>query len=144
MKKTKIIKEIESFHKDCRVWFSELNFWQDELMFMIDLINKYCYKLPNKDQSLHLRELFSEINGSLENDVQRLKKRVLLCDTKLVEIIKGHKKPNEPELQKEIKSLQCDINLLRVNYQTTKKDLFDLMKSVLKEVKIEKTLDLSA
>jgi hypothetical protein len=144
MNKTQNIKVVESFHKDCLIWFSELNFWHDELSFMMDLINRYCYKLPDRDQSLELREIFNEINGTLENDIQRIKKRVQTCELNLAEIIKERLKPDLPELQNEIKLLQSDINLLRVNYQTIKKDLFVLMKSVLKEVKLEKTLDLSA
>ena len=140
MKNSQLNKTIESIHGSCRIWSSELNFWEDENSFMKELTTKYCYLVPNKDQSLQLREIFTELDGSLDADIQRLRKRINYFQFYIIDLLERAKKTKVSDVENEFKALQSDLNLLRVRYQNLKKDLFDLMKNVLKEGNIEKRI----
>ena len=144
MKSSNYFNKIDSFHSDCRIWFSELNFWEDELEFMRNLISKYSFSLIDRDKSLLLRELISEINGSLKNDIQRLKNRIHFLELNLAKTNNGRPNLDEAVIQKEIKSLQCDMSLLGLSFQNIKKDFNDLMKGVIKESEGEKLQELAA
>lgn len=130
----------EVMHNASRDWLSELNFIKDEQMFFDDLIKSYTLQLID---SKHFGESNKIVNqlSTLQKKTKLIIKAVRNHENKLQIMVDGIDQLEEEENYKEEhRRLIGRVSKFREEYRTHKKELFALIKKIMKEGKQKRLL----
>lgn len=133
-------KSPEEMHVSCLQWLSEINFMEDEHMFLEDMLKEYT--LPVLEAHLYdkARNLVTEL-GSLDKKRAELKNRVLKHRNEL-EIMVDDKDQLEEETQykEEHRRLKNEFGHFNQKYRNLKQEIFLTVSTALKDQKQKRLL----
>jgi hypothetical protein len=133
-------KSPEEMHVSCLQWLSEINFMEDEHMFLEDMLKEYT--LPVLEAHLYekARNLVTEL-GSLDKKRAELKNR-LLKHRKELEIMVDDKDQLEEETQfkEEHRRIKNEFGHFNQKYRNLKQEIFLTVSTALKDQKQKRLL----
>ena len=125
----------EIIHKTSLNWLSEIEFIKDEQLFFDDLIKSYTLQLID---SKHFKKSKEIIDGlkSLEKDTNEILKTVKMHERALKILVDDIEQITEEEIYKrDHLKLIIDVSNFQKRYRTIKKEVFELIKGIIKEGK---------
>ncbi len=130
----------DELHEVTLLWRSELEFIKDEQHFLDELIKNHTLQLIS--EPLYKKSL--ETVSDLKNEKKQLKallEKVKDHTNKLEILVDG---VNQPQEEKKYKQdhyvLKVDVERYLQDYRETKKDIFDLVKLILRKEKEQRLL----
>lgn len=125
----------EVMHENSNEWLSELGYINDELLFFNDLIKSYTLQLIGSkhfNESKKIVDDLSALHKKTNNLIQIIKRHT----NNLKIMVDGIDQPTEEDIYKnEHRELIIKVNEFIKRYRVTKKELFDLIKNILKDQK---------
>jgi hypothetical protein len=120
--------DLESLHKKCRKWLSELGFWQDEMSFLNKLINQIAAMPTNRNQDIELQFFNGKLKSDLLLELSYLKGKIREIEFLFANALKYPSVINEERYQSEFRFLTTRIRNFREEMSEMKKDLIRLKK----------------
>ncbi|SEQ35016.1 hypothetical protein SAMN05421824_1424 [Hyunsoonleella jejuensis] len=130
----------ETMHNASKKWLSELEFAKDEQLFFNDLIKSYTLQLIDSKHFNKSKDLVTQLS-KVEKQTNELIETVKEHERELTIMVDGI---NQIELEKAYKEkhskLIISIGEFLNNYRTLKRELFTMVKGVIKDKKQKKLL----
>ncbi|MEN3322146.1 hypothetical protein VP395_00270 [Mariniflexile soesokkakense] len=125
----------EVMHNESRNWLSELLFAKDEQLFFDDLIKSYTLKLVDSKHFAKSKKIVDKlVNLHKETDKLYLTIQKHEADLKIM-VNKKHELEEEENYKREHSELIVLVADYFENYKSVKKQLFKLIKAVIRENK---------
>ena len=127
-------------HENSNKWLSELRFINDELLFFDDIIKSYTLQLIDSKHFNESKKLVDEL-GALHKKTNNLIRIIQTHANDLKIMVNGIDQPKEEDSYKnEHREIMIKVNKFIKKCRTTKKELFELIKNILKEQKQKRLL----
>ncbi|SDH32826.1 hypothetical protein [Winogradskyella thalassocola] len=131
----------EEMHTASKEWLSELNFVKDEHLFFEDLVTRFTSQLIASDKFSNSYEIVDAINRS-EKFNNNLIEAVKIHENELQIMVDGvDQKEEEKAYTKEHQDLIIGIKEFLKEYKSLKMQLFEIIKNIKKEDKLNHLLD---
>ena len=131
----------ENIHDESRNWLSELLFVKDEQLFFDDLIKSYTLQLISSKHFNKSKKIVEKL-VSVQKETKILIDTVKAHESDLEIIIKKAKQLDEADNYKKAhEELIVLVSEFFETYKSLKKQLFKLIKSILKESKQKQLLE---
>lgn len=125
----------EVMHENSNEWLSDLKFINDELLFFDDLVKTYTLQLIDSKHFNESKIIIDKLDAlhKKNNSLIRIIQKHI---NNLKIMVDGVIQPDEEDIYKnEHRELIIKVNEFIKKCRKTKKDLFDLIKNILKEQK---------
>jgi hypothetical protein len=130
----------EVIHKATLNWLSELNFIKDEQLFFDDLIKSYTLQLLDSKHFKKSKDIIDKL-AQLEKETKNIIGIVKIHERDLKLLVDDiDQLPEEEAYKKEHQRLIIDVNDFLEKYRGTKKQVFKLIKGIIKEGKQKRLL----
>ena len=127
-------------HENSNEWLSELRFINDELLFFDDIIKSYTLQLIDSKHFNESKKLVDEL-GALHKKTNNLIRIIQTHANDLKIMVNGIDQPKEEDSYKnEHREIMIKVNNFIKTCRRTKKELFELIKKILKEQKQKRLL----
>lgn len=131
----------ETMHNSSKKWLSEIEFAKDEQLFFDDLVKSYTLQLIDSKHFKESRRIITQLD-KLHRETDELLDSLKKHEKGLKIMVDGK---DEIELENAYKSehakLIIAVSDFLENYRTLKKQLFALVKSIMKEMKQKRLLN---
>lgn len=125
----------EEMHNATKEWLSELEFIEDEHLFLEDLIKSYTLQLIKPEKFAKNKEIIDAINKSQKRN-NLLLEAVKKHENGLQIMVDGINQPEEEKAYKKAhRALIIKIDDFSKYYKSLKMQLFDVVKTIKKEQK---------
>lgn len=142
-KKAKYVEWLsaEVMHKATNNWLSELKFFKDEQVFFDDLVKFYTLQLIDSKHFSESKRLIDQL-GEIEKKTNLFINDIETHQNELQIMVDGIDQPKEEEsYKKEHRDLIIRVSKFQKEYRMFKKQLFVLIKEIIKESKQKMLLD---
>ena len=130
----------EIIHKTSLNWLSEIEFVKDEQLFFDDLIKSYTLQLIDSKHFKKSKKIIDELNA-FEKETNDILKKVKMHERALEILVDGIDQLKEEEAYKrDHLALIIEVSNFQKKYRTTKKEVFKLIKEIIKEGKLKRLL----
>ncbi|TCK64811.1 hypothetical protein DFQ05_2548 [Winogradskyella wandonensis] len=130
----------EEMHNSSKLWLSELSFYKEEQIFFEDLIKSNTLQLIDKNHFEDSKSIIDRLSVIVKQ-TQTLINAVKSHEKELSIMVDGiNQLEEEAEYKKEHRNLIELISEFKKRYQSIKKELFNLIKTVIKESKQKRFL----
>lgn len=130
----------EVIHNAILNWLSELNFIKDEQLFFDDLIKSYTLQLLDSKHFKKSKDLIGQLD-QLEKETKNMIGIVKIHESDFKLLVDGIDQLPEEEVYKRAHfRLTIEVSNFLENYRATKKQVFKLIKGVIKEGKQKRLL----
>lgn len=131
----------EEMHQNTLDWLSELEFAQDEHLFLEDLIKLYTLPLIDSKMFSESKEIVDAVNRS-EKRNNRLIETIKIHRNKLQIMIDGINQLKEEEsYKKEHQNLIVLVKEFLKDYRSLKTQLFEIIQDIIKKERQKRLLD---
>ncbi|NND63704.1 MAG: hypothetical protein HKN48_11000 [Flavobacteriaceae bacterium] len=128
-------------HRETLLWISELQFIKDEISFLNSLVENYTLKLISGEVYKKSFQVISELSKE-SAQLKEILKRVRVHNNELEILVDGK---DEIEKEKEFKESHYQLKIEMLNYlenfRKTKKEIFLLIKRIMKKQKQKRLLN---
>ena len=122
----------EDMHKQSLSWISEMNFIKDEQHFFEDLITAYTRKLIETKKFAANKKLIDSLNESRRN-LKNIIKKIVKHENELEIMVDGiDQKEEESAYKNTHRELIDEVNYYLNDYRTLKRQLFGMIKDIMK------------
>lgn len=127
-------------HKASLNWLSEIEFIKDEQLFFDDLIKSYTLQLIDSKHFKKSKRIIDELKA-FEKETNDILKKVKMHERALEILVDGIDQIKEEEAYKrDHLSLIIEVSNFQKKYRATKKEVFKLIKEIIKEGKLKRLL----
>ncbi|GGX18816.1 hypothetical protein [Aquimarina muelleri] len=131
----------EELHETSLHWILELKFIKDEQHFLEELIENHTLELVSKIIFGKSKSIVEALSISKKN-IKPLLKKITNHHNELTVLLDGVDQPiEEKKYKEEHRKLTIVVNEFFEEYREVKRDIFDLIKSILKQSKQKRLLD---
>lgn len=133
-------KSPDELHEASLHWISELKFIKDEQHFLNELIENYTLQLISKKTFEKSKETIQEVLKK-RKEIDPLLKKIIQHINGLTILIDGIDQPAEEKTYKENhRELVIEVNEYLNDYKEIKRDIFELIKEIIKQSKQKRLL----
>ncbi|MDG1730392.1 MAG: hypothetical protein P8K68_08800 [Algibacter sp.] len=130
----------ETMHKGSLKWLSELRFAKDEQLFFDDLIKSYTLQLIDSKHFLRSKKIIDRLSIQ-QKETEILINTIINHEKGLKIMVDGiNQLKEENAYKKEHGKLILKVSRFLEDYRTLKSQLFELIKSIIKEGKQKRLL----
>lgn len=134
-------KSADELHVESLNWISELRFIKDEQRFLDDLLKTYTLQLLENEQFPESKKIIGRLS-KIEKDGEKLLKKIINHENELLILVDGIDQLKEEKHYRFLHS----THLLQVtnyfnDYKDIKKDIFEVVKSIMKQEKQKRLLN---
>lgn len=131
----------EELHETSLYWISELKFIKDEQHFLEELIENHILQLLSKTIFDKSKPVVEELSIS-KKEIEPLLKKIINHYNELTILLDGIDQPIEEKKYKdEHRKLMIVVNEFLLKYREVKRNIFDLIKIILKQSKQKRLLN---
>ncbi len=131
----------EELHEASLNWLSELKFIKDEQHFLDELIENYTLQLISKKIFDSSKKVVNDLDNKRKN-IDPLLKRIINHCNALTILVDGEDQPAEEKQYKEDhRLLLIEVSDYLNNYKDIKREIFELIKTIMKQSKQKRLLN---
>lgn len=130
----------EELHETSLYWISELKFIKDEQHFLEELIENHTLQLLSKTIFDKSKPIVETLSLSKKN-IEPLLKKIINHHNELTILLDGIDQPvEEKKYKEEHRKLMVTVNDFLKEYREVKRNIFDLIKTIIKQSKQKRLL----
>ncbi len=130
----------EELHETSLYWISELKFIKDEQHFLEELIENHTLQLISKTTFDISKPIVQALSKSKKN-IEPLLKKIINHHNELTILLDGIDQPiEEKKYKEEHRKLMVAVNEFLMEYREVKRNIFDLIKTIIKQSKQKRLL----
>ena len=125
--------EIKKLYYCSSDWLAEINFWREEIQFMLNLLEKHFLNFFKEEKLVAAINLINQVENNLQTKLDRIGRETQLHDIQLASFIKSPLWNEEKTYRAEHARLEQKIKDFEDALKLAKQNLFQLTKDFLKE-----------
>ena len=129
-------KKLLKSRKEIILWINELDFIQDERIFLEHLLGSHFLALSTPELYEPTKELIKKLRN-VENKGNELKLTIKIHKKHIAALIESTGVTEKSGFKKEHKIIKKEFENDVLNFKEVKKDIFDMIKEIMKEDKLK-------
>lgn len=121
-------------------WQSDMKFFQDEIRFLVNLVNKYFMFLIEDENIMKVQTVAGKLSR-IDEQRSVLERKIIIHLHRLKELMEDSSTGNEDTFRNEHIALEDEIADLTKSFRETKKAVFELTENVIQSEKIKHLLE---
>jgi hypothetical protein len=131
LKKDKVKKKLFKFHNETTKWLNELEFIQDEQIFLENLLSSHFLDLSKPKLYDSTRKLIKKLKG-VENMTNELSDTLQIHNKHIATLTESLQSKGKKGLRKEHKKIKKDFEVYQLNFKYVKRKIFSNIKEIMK------------
>ncbi len=134
LKKDNLKNKLLKLHDESLLWLNELEFMQDEQIFLENLLSSHFLDLSTPKLYDPTRKLIKKIKD-LEKMSYELIDTIHIHNKHMATLIESLQISGKNALKKEHDQIEIDFNTVKLNFKYVKKKVFRMIKEIMKDHK---------